>query len=100
MSDTQTYILALCAQLSQQGKKPTVSLIKQRANRAIPLPQIVSVLQRYKADPAIEVESVAEQSFEPVPQSLEDKVNELTQRVIQLETQLAEVLEQLRKTQD
>jgi hypothetical protein len=44
-------ILAIANQLANQGKKPTVALIKTKIAKQVPLPQIISVLKTWQHDP-------------------------------------------------
>lgn len=44
-------ILAIANQLANQGKKPTVALIKTKISQPVPLPQIISVLKTWQHDP-------------------------------------------------
>jgi len=44
-------ILAIANQLANQGKKPSVALIKTRLTQQVPLPSIISVLKTWQHDP-------------------------------------------------
>jgi hypothetical protein len=44
-------ILAIANQLANQGKKPSVALIKTKVSQPTPLPQIISVLKTWQHDP-------------------------------------------------
>ncbi len=44
-------ILAIANQLANQGKKPSVALIKTRLSQSVPLPTIISVLKSWQHDP-------------------------------------------------
>ena len=44
-------ILAIANQLANQGKKPSVALIKAKVSQPVPLPQIISVLRVWQHDP-------------------------------------------------
>jgi hypothetical protein len=45
-------ILAIANQLANQGKKPSVALIKTKVSQPTPLPQIISVLKTWQHDPS------------------------------------------------
>ena len=63
-------ILAIANQLANQGKKPTVALIKTKVSQPIPLPHIISVLKTWQHDPKfteikkIESAEVSEKNIE------------------------------------
>ena len=44
-------ILSIANQLANEGKKPSVALIKQRLSQPVPLPNIVSVLKNWTHQP-------------------------------------------------
>ena len=44
-------ILAIANKLANQGKKPTVALIKTKISQPVPLPQIISILKTWQHDP-------------------------------------------------
>ncbi|MEW6992447.1 hypothetical protein AADZ91_17410 [Colwelliaceae bacterium 6441] len=44
-------ILAIANQLANQGKKPTVALVKTKLAQPAPLPQIISTLKTWQHDP-------------------------------------------------
>ena len=44
-------IIAIANQLANQGKKPTVALIKNKVSQAAPLPIIISTLRTWQHDP-------------------------------------------------
>ena len=94
MSDQKQYIASVCDKLTRQGKKPSVALIKSAADRALPLPLIISVLKRYQQDP----EQFASDSIEEVEptvesETLEQQVFSLQQRVASLEAQVKLLLD-------
>lgn len=92
MSSHSHYIASLCRQLAKQGKPISVAMIRSQANRTLPIPEVISVLKKWKQDPDIfskDDESLTEQS-KPQHFSLE-------QRVEKLESQVALLLEQISK---
>lgn len=93
MSDNRQYIASLCKQISQQGRTPSVALIKKMSARPLALPEIISTLKCYKVDP----QQVTNQVDAPVrgetkAPAVDDKLADLTQRVQQLEAQMAKLL--------
>ena len=73
-------ILAIANQLANQGKKPTVALIKTRLSQPIPLPQLISTLKTWQHEPSFtEVNMV---------KTLEaDKVQEQNQELVEIVNQ-------------
>jgi len=48
---TSEEILAIANQIANEGKQPSVALIKARLNKSVPLPSIVKVLKTWQHDP-------------------------------------------------
>lgn len=48
---TNEEVLIAANQVANQGKKPTVALIKAKLKKKIPLPEIISVLKTWQHDP-------------------------------------------------
>jgi hypothetical protein len=46
-------IIIIANQLANQGKKPTVALVKTKLRKSAPLPTIISVLKNWKHDPKL-----------------------------------------------
>lgn len=68
-------ILAIANQLANQGKKPTVALIKTKIAKQVPLPQIISVLKTWQHDPEfIEITS----SNELIANKITSRDNEIS----------------------
>jgi len=44
-------ILIIANQLANQGKKPSVALIKTKISQPVPLPQLISVLKNWQHEP-------------------------------------------------
>ncbi|MBN7821415.1 hypothetical protein KJY73_19270 [Bowmanella sp. Y26] len=79
------YILSLCQELAAAGKAPSVALVKAKAQKPIPLADILSVLQKWKQAPAqMAAQALPSKATEVLVPSLE-------QRVDKLEKQLAEL---------
>jgi hypothetical protein len=46
-------IIIIANQLANQGKKPSVALVKTRLRKPAPLPTIISILRNWKHDPKL-----------------------------------------------
>lgn len=46
-------IVVLANQIANQGKKPTVALIKSKLTNKVPLPTIISTLKTWQHDPSL-----------------------------------------------
>jgi hypothetical protein len=78
-------IIQACQQLVQEGKSPSVALIKSRLTRNFPLPTIIAGLKRWQANPDLNIES-------PEPTNSEnDREVTLEQRVTELEAQVRDL---------
>ncbi|NLS13145.1 hypothetical protein HGP28_09610 [Vibrio sp. SM6] len=80
------------AQLGQQGKTPTVALVKARLTTAVPIPAIIAAIKSWKNMqhvPKIEVAAATSTEAERIT-TLETQVAQLLERVSQLEQQLNE----------
>ena len=83
------------ATLLEQGKTPSLALIKSRLNSAYPLPVLIDALKRYQATPQ-QFTSHRQASPEPAQsktqeqriEQLEATLQQLMQRIEQLENQL------------
>ncbi|MEZ8027710.1 hypothetical protein [Enterovibrio norvegicus] len=78
--------------LIADGKEPSVALIKSRLTGAVPMPLIISALQRWKKNgvvPKIEKVSV-DKSAEARIAELEQQVSTLTERIEALEKRFIE----------
>ncbi|MBE1277279.1 hypothetical protein [Enterovibrio baiacu] len=73
--------------LVADGKEPSVALIKSRLSGSVPMPLIISALQRWKKNgvvPKIEIVSVSKSAEERIAE-LELQVRTLTERIEALE---------------
>ena len=91
MQNNQEYITQLCHSLFSQGKNPSVALIRSHANRKLAIPDVVKGLQHWKQNPQA-LDSVEIPITKPLPETQQT----LTQRVQQLERQVADISAQLR----
>lgn len=96
MSDQTSYIASLCSKLRQQGKQPSVALIRKMANRPLPLPMVISVLQKWKDDPS-QLPILAEEDEATTPMELtsDQRIFALETRVKELESVLSKVVVKL-----
>ncbi len=62
-------ILVLANQIANDGKKPTVALIKAKLTKSVPLPTIISTLKAWQHDP-----SFIAQSQESEPANIETRI--------------------------
>lgn len=70
-------------QLHQEGKEPTVALVKARLNTSIPMPALITALKSWKsANRVPKVEIAAKQ------QSDQDRISELERQVAELQQRL------------
>ncbi|OEE62427.1 hypothetical protein [Enterovibrio norvegicus] len=73
--------------LLREGKEPTVALVKSRLNQSVPMPLIISALQRWKKNgkvPKIEIIEKVKDADARI-EALEAQVRVLTQRLDALE---------------
>lgn len=91
----QHYILSLCQSLAKSGKTPSVALIKSHASHPLPLPEILSVLQKWKKDPNIGHTAVAPAATKAL--SAEQRLHKLESRVEKMEKLLQQLLTELKK---
>jgi len=77
-------------QLHQEGKEPTVALVKARLSTPIPMPALITALKSWKSAnrvPKVEI-AAKQQSDQDRISELEKQVAELQQRLIALESKL------------
>ncbi len=77
-------------QLHQEGKEPTVALVKARLSTPIPMPALITALKSWKSAnrvPKVEI-AAKQQSDQDRISELERQVAELQQRLIALESKL------------
>lgn len=91
MSNNTDYIISLCQQLANEGKVPTLGLVRNKATRSLTIPEIMQVLRRWKENPAALSNADATNALkQEVSQgtSLEERVTELEKEVAALKKQL------------
>lgn len=77
-------------QLHQEGKEPTVALVKTRLSTPIPMPALITALKSWKSAnrvPKVEI-AAKQQSDQDRISELEKQVAELQQRLTALESKL------------
>ncbi|EOB3602400.1 TPA: hypothetical protein I7680_08595 [Vibrio vulnificus] len=90
--DVTKELEAVLEQLQQQGKEPSVALVKARLKTSVPMPAIIAAIKSWKSAqrvPKIEVASQTNQDAERIAQ-LEATVLKLVARIDALEAQLKE----------
>ncbi len=90
-TDITQELKAIIAQLVEEGKDPSVALVKARLSQPVPMPAIISTIKSWKASkrvPKVEVTTAASLSAEQRIEQLEQQVSALLQRVARLESQL------------
>jgi hypothetical protein len=89
------YIINLCFDISEQGKTPSVALIRNMAQHPIAIPEVIKGLQNWKSNPSIRPKNQHRQM------TTDSATNpSLQQRVTQLEAQVATIMQQLAKLSD
>ena len=84
-------ILAIANQVANEGKQPSVALIKARLTKTVPLPTIIKILKTWQHDPAftsVNTENEQEKA------NNETKTNELSATI---ERALSPVLQELKE---
>ncbi|WP_252732056.1 hypothetical protein [Paraglaciecola arctica] len=89
------YIVNLCFDISEQGKTPSVALIKNMSQRTLAIPEVIKGLQNWKS-------SASNRPLTKNKQVLTETKTEQTlqQRVTTLETQIALIMQQLANMSD
>ncbi|MBD1564173.1 hypothetical protein P4S52_14415 [Vibrio sp. SA48] len=89
--DVSQELETVFASLHQQGKEPTVALVKARLTTSIPMPVIIAAIKSWKNAQRIpKIEVATKQSDSDRVAKLESQVAELLARVATLEAQLAD----------
>lgn len=90
MSQNSHYIASLCRQLSEQGQPISVAMLRSKADRPLSIPEVVSILKRWKQNPEqFNVTSDEKESTRPVDTlSLEQRVDALEKQLAILQSKL------------
>jgi hypothetical protein len=89
------YIISLCFDISEQGKTPSVALIRNMAHHPLAIPEVIKGLQHWKSNSNVrpKIHNKQINTGTTTNQSLQ-------QRVSQLEAQVATIMQQLTKMSD
>ncbi|MET2970240.1 hypothetical protein [Vibrio harveyi] len=90
--DVTKELEAVMEQLQQQGKEPTVALVKARMKTPVPMPALIATIKSWKSAnriPKVEV-AIQKPKEEDRIAALEETVAKLTARVEELEAKLSE----------
>lgn len=96
-------IIIVANQLANQGKKPSIALIKSKLASPVPLPQIISTLRSWSHDPencVLKEESTENNKTDQINDIKElDNValNDLNNALAPIHKELAEIKEILKK---
>ncbi|UUM29896.1 hypothetical protein [Vibrio japonicus] len=70
-------------QLHQEGKEPTVALVKARLSTPVPMPALITTLKSWKSANRVPKVEIAEKQ-----QSDQDRISELEKQVAELQQRL------------
>ncbi|MGF1695058.1 hypothetical protein L4C54_05210 [Vibrio lamellibrachiae] len=90
VTDELTKVLS---SLTQEGKEPTVALVKARLSTSVPMPALITAIKSWKASnrvPKVEVATAATSELDKIT-NLEQQVSQLLKRVESLEAKLNEL---------
>lgn len=86
-------IISICQQLSEEGKEPTVALIKARLSKPAPMPFVIGGLKQWRANPNVKLENRSEVNDSSTPtQTIEQRVSALEEEVKDLKMVIAKLL--------
>ena len=90
--DVTKELEAVMEQLQQQGKEPTVALVKARMKTPVPMPALIATIKSWKSANRIPKVEVALQTPKEEDRiiALENTVAKLVARVEELEAKLSE----------
>ncbi|HHF3122649.1 hypothetical protein ND973_23230 [Vibrio diabolicus] len=90
--DVTKELEAVMEQLQQQGKEPTVALVKARLKTPVPMPALITAIKSWKSAqhvPKVEVAAQAHTDNDRLA-TLESTVKKLVARIEELEAKLSE----------
>ncbi|MGI3097310.1 hypothetical protein [Vibrio diabolicus] len=90
--DVTKELEAVMEQLQQQGKEPTVALVKARLKTPVPMPALITAIKSWKSAqrvPKVEVAAQAHTDNDRLA-ALESTVKKLVARIEELESKLSE----------
>jgi Ni,Fe-hydrogenase maturation factor len=92
---TTDEIILIANQLANQGKKPTVALVKTKLKKTIPLPTIITILRNWTHDPQlVELEIVSKEAArkKTTSTSISPEIEQAIAKALQpIETELAQL---------
>ena len=90
--DVTKELEAVMEQLQQQGKEPTVALVKARMKTPVPMPALITTIKSWKSANRVPKVEVAVQTPKEEDRivALENTVAKLVARVEELEAKLSE----------
>ncbi|QXO16708.1 MULTISPECIES: hypothetical protein [Vibrio] len=89
--DVSQELEAILTSLQQEGKEPTVALVKSRLSTPVPMPALITTIKSWKSAnrvPKVEVAAPVASETDRITQ-LEQQVADLTSRLQALEQKLA-----------
>jgi hypothetical protein len=89
-------IIIIANQLANQGKKPTVALVKTRLRQSAPLPTIISTLRNWKHDPKLIEMTIESNDVETENKHLTSISSEIEKAVMHALKPIQTELEELR----
>jgi hypothetical protein len=84
------YIVKLCVDISEQGKTPSVALIRNTSQLSLAIPEVIKGIQVWKSNSS----SRPNVSNKPI-ETISETKQSLQQRVTQLEVQVATIMQEL-----
>ena len=90
--DVTKELEAVMEQLQQQGKEPTVALVKARLKTPVPMPALITAIKSWKSAQRVHKVEVAAQAHTDNDRlaALESTVKKLVARIEELEAKLSE----------
>lgn len=85
------YIINLCHNIAEQGKTPSVALIRNISQHPVSIPEVVKALQHWKSAPRQrpKANNITINDKAPPAQSLEERVAQLEEQVAYITQKLA-----------
>lgn len=81
-------LIKICQQLVEEGKKPSIALMKSRYTGSVPMQEAISALQQWKLNPEVTLPRTEDTPPSPAL-SLENRVEQLERQVKILQQALA-----------
>lgn len=89
--DVSQELKEVLEQLHQEGKEPTIVIVKARLASPVPMPALIATIKSWKSSnrvPKIEIAAPAPLSSDDRIAQLESQIQVLTQRITSLEAKL------------